>query len=117
MEHSWMGNVRELRNTIERAVIISNEGPLLRSHLMLHPKRVQSGATVDDGSLDIRVGMTIEEAERVLLEATLRHAKDNKRRAAATLGISSKTLHAKLKLYRGDTGAPDLSEEEISTSA
>ncbi len=31
LDHPWVGNVRELRNTIERAVIISNEGPLLRS--------------------------------------------------------------------------------------
>ncbi len=45
---------------------------------------------MDNDNLNIRVGMTIEEAERVLLEATLAHAKDNKRRAAATLGITSK---------------------------
>ena len=55
---------------------------------------------MDDDGLDIRVGMSIEEAERVLLEATLRRTGNNKTRAAETLGISAKTLHAKLKQYR-----------------
>ena len=106
--HRWAGNVRELRNTIERAVILTGEGPLLRSHLMLHPQREQAGTKVEaEGGLGVRVGMTIEEAERVLLEATLKQTKNNKTRAAATLGISAKTLHAKLKQYRMEDGQGD----------
>jgi len=117
LAHRWVGNVRELRNTIERAVIISHEGPLLRSHLMLQPRSPRIGANMDQDNLNIRVGMTIEEAERILLEATLAQAKDNKRRAASMLGISSKTLHTKLKLYRGeDAGSSEPSEEELSTA-
>ncbi|MEO5926398.1 MAG: sigma-54 dependent transcriptional regulator [Bryobacteraceae bacterium] len=100
LSHRWAGNVRELRNTIERAVILSGEGPLLRAHLMLHKQRPPEGKSVEQEGLGIRVGMTIEEAERVLLEATLEQTKNNKTRAAATLGISAKTLHAKLKQYR-----------------
>ncbi|MEO8096706.1 MAG: helix-turn-helix domain-containing protein [Acidobacteriota bacterium] len=55
---------------------------------------------MDQDGLEIRVGMKIEEAERVLLEATLKQTGNNKTRAAETLGISAKTLHAKLKQYR-----------------
>jgi len=50
--------------------------------------------------LGIRVGMTIEEAERNLIEATLRRADNNKTRAAMILGITAKTMHAKLRKYR-----------------
>ena len=48
----------------------------------------------------MRVGQTIEQAERALIELTLEHTKNNKTRAAELLGISLKTLHNKLNLYR-----------------
>jgi DNA-binding NtrC family response regulator len=51
-------------------------------------------------SLPIRVGMSIDEAERVLLEATLSDLGNNKTHAARALGISAKTLHQKLRQYR-----------------
>ena len=57
--------------------------------------------------------MSIDEAERVLIEATLHQTKNNKTRAATTLGISAKTLHVKLKQYRlngADDESPDQSE-------
>jgi DNA-binding NtrC family response regulator len=103
--HQWNGNVRELRNVIERAVILAGEGPLLARHLYLprtHGKTRQQDTEPRpmDGGLGIQVGMSIEEAERVLIEATLAQTNNNKTRAAATLGISAKTLHAKLKQYR-----------------
>jgi DNA-binding NtrC family response regulator len=100
-EQQWEGNVRELRNVIERAVIIASEGPLLRSHLMFaSQRRVSSSAAQHAPGLDVRVGMTVADAERVLIQATIEQANGNKTRAAAILGISTKTLHGKLKLYR-----------------
>lgn len=51
-------------------------------------------------SLPIRIGMSIDEAERVLLEATLSDLRNNKTHAARALGISAKTLHQKLRQYR-----------------
>jgi len=110
MVHSWEGNVRELRNIIERAVIVAGEGPIERSHLMIK-RRDQKAAKNDSQKLDVTVGMTVDEAERVLIEATLKHARNNKTRAAAVLGISAKTLHAKLRLYRLE-GAEEEPEEE-----
>lgn len=97
--HSWEGNVRELRNIIERAVIIAGEGPIEKMHLMMQ-KRDQKAAKPSSNGIDINVGMTIDEAERVLIEATLRQTGNNKTRAATVLGISAKTLHAKLRQYR-----------------
>ena len=107
--HRWDGNVRELRNVIERALILAGEGPILRSHLYLPSHRTPEAAPATHG-LGIQVGMSIDEAERVLIEATLNQTKNNKTRAATTLGISAKTLHAKLKQYRlhgADDEAPD----------
>ncbi len=101
MEQRWEGNVRELRNVIERAVILANEGPILRSHLVIaSQKQSPAPATAHPHGLDIRVGMTVEDAERVLIHATLERTNSNKTRAASILGISTKTLHGKLKSYR-----------------
>jgi two-component system response regulator HydG len=55
----------------------------------------------------IEVGMSINEAERRLIEATLRQTGNNKTRAATILGISAKTLHVKLKQYRLPAGDED----------
>lgn len=101
---SWEGNVRELRNVVERAVILAGGGAILRSHLADgHPSssRVSHNAKGSSANgLGVRVGMTVAGAERALIEATLRQAGNNKTRAAAMLDISTKTLHAKIKTYR-----------------
>jgi len=95
--HDWPGNVRELRNAIERATIVS-PGPLIEAtHLPLEV--IASGQAwpappAAEGSL--APGMTVEDAERRLIQITLEHTKDNKTRAAEILGISLKTLHNKL---------------------
>jgi DNA-binding NtrC family response regulator len=99
----WPGNVRELRNVIERAVILAGEGELTIEHLPsgYRPSEPARGESeTETGGLGIRVGMTIEEAERSLIEATLRRADNNKTRAAMILGITAKTMHAKLRKYR-----------------
>ena len=100
----WPGNVRELRNVIERAVILAGEGELIIEHLPpgYRPNEPALGgeSEAETGGLGIRVGMTIEEAERNLIEATLRRADNNKTRAAMILGITAKTMHAKLRKYR-----------------
>ena len=114
--HRWEGNVRELRNVIERAMILAGEGPILQSHLFLpgqrDPLKPQAGEIEPKGSgIGVQVGMTIEEGERILIEATLGRTKNNKTRAAIMLGISAKTLHTKLKQYRLSGGEEDLPDE------
>ncbi len=97
MGRRWNGNVRELRNVLERAAILTGQGEIAT----LAPDR-GSRAAADPGQWPgVHVGMTISEAERCLIEETLKEAGNNKTRAAAVLGISTKTLHAKLRQYRG----------------
>jgi DNA-binding NtrC family response regulator len=67
-------------------------------HLLTENARFRSECTKQ--SLPIRVGMSIDEGERVLLEATLADLGNNKTHAARALGISTKTLHMKLRQYR-----------------
>ena len=53
----------------------------------------------DPTTVRLRVGTTIDDAEKALIQRTLQHTKNNKTRAAEILGISLKTLHNKLKEY------------------
>jgi len=110
MDYSWPGNARELRNTMERAVIIAAEGELDVQHLppgFGHvrpesiPKTAQAHATapVDGNAVTVSVGSTVGEAERLLILKTLASTGNNKTRAAEILKISLKTLHNKLKEY------------------
>jgi DNA-binding NtrC family response regulator len=98
----WKGNVRELRNVVERAVIMAGEGMLEPQHaaFTLRPSGAAAPAAIASNALGVTVGMTIDEAEKILIIATLQHAGNNKTRAASILGISTKTLHVKLKQYR-----------------
>jgi DNA-binding NtrC family response regulator len=91
----WPGNLRELRDAVERAAVLARTGLLTAEHFQRLWRRGPEA-----GEIRLRCGATLAEAERSLVEATLLHAGRNKTRAAALLGISAKTLHAKLRQYR-----------------
>jgi len=91
--HPWPGNVRELRGAIEAMVVgIDARRKIELSDL---PQALRGRAARGD-ALAVRVGMTVAEVERRLIEATLRHTGGDKRRAAAMLGIGLRTLYRKL---------------------
>ncbi len=97
-DHSWPGNVRELRNVMERAIILAHEGPVRIDHLRLDssqstplPVPRQVGET-----LVLEPGLPLSEAEMAYIQLTLKHYKNNRRDAAATLGISLRTLQTRL---------------------
>jgi len=111
-ERAWEGNIRELRNVVERAVILAGEGAIRPAHIPfgVAPRAVpidpagtpvaQVAASAALGDvLPIRVGLTVGQAEKVLIEATLAHVGMNKTRAAAMLEISTRTLHTRLREY------------------
>ena len=101
--HPWPGNVRELRNALERAVILAGSGLLEPRHfLSLSPAAPSTAPPPPAAAADeirIPIGATVGQAERALIEATLRHTGNNRTRAAAILGISQKTLFNKLREY------------------
>ncbi len=97
--HSWPGNVRELRNVIERAVIICSGPQIERHHFAPYPIEQRERLRNED-TLSLPVGTPLEECERQMIMRTLQKTRNNKTRAAELLGISLKTLHNKLNLYR-----------------
>ncbi|MEP6740879.1 MAG: sigma-54 dependent transcriptional regulator, partial [bacterium] len=97
--HAWPGNVRELRNVIERAVIICSGEQIERHHFAPYPIDQRERLRNED-TITFPVGTPIEEVERQMIVRTLKKTKNNKTRAAELLGISLKTLHNKLNLYR-----------------
>jgi DNA-binding NtrC family response regulator len=107
VSYDWPGNARELRNVIERAVILCPDGaPLDAGHLpsgfgASAPSNVVS---IDAGLIPVRVGSTVYEGERLLILRTLEETGQNKTRAAEILGVSLKTLHNKLKEYNQNSG-------------
>jgi two-component system, NtrC family, response regulator AtoC len=95
VRYPWPGNVRQLRNTIEGMVVFAEGRRTLDlSDLPDALREVESAGE----KLELRVGMTVAEAERQLITATLRHCGNDKPRAAAILGIGLRTLYRKLKL-------------------
>ncbi|HMB69504.1 MAG TPA: sigma-54 dependent transcriptional regulator, partial [bacterium] len=97
--HDWPGNVRELRNAIERAFVTSGD-EIRPEHLGL---RALSPNRPESGKLGIRTGMSIAEAEKRLILATLEDSGGDKKRCASTLGISLKTLYNRLNRYADDS--------------
>lgn len=97
--HAWPGNVRELRNVVERAVIICSGEQIERHHFAPYPIDQRERLRNED-TITLPVGTPIEEVERQMIMRTLQKTKNNKTRAAELLGISLKTLHNKLNLYR-----------------
>lgn len=95
MTHSWPGNIRELRNALHSAVVLS-EGPEIgEEDIVLE----QTDGSAHEEHLRIPLGIPVEEAERRLILRTLRHLAGNKSKAARVLGISLKTLYNRLHAY------------------
>jgi DNA-binding NtrC family response regulator len=98
--YPWPGNIRELRNVIERATILT-EGDFIEARHLPPPVVSRSEQTLP--TVTLAPGTTVDEAERRLILLTLEHTRNNKTRAAEILGISLKTLHNKLNRMKQET--------------
>jgi transcriptional regulator with PAS, ATPase and Fis domain len=97
--YTWPGNVREVRNILERAAIVCDRDLIGRPHLPDDFGRAPVAADSELSTLRFPLGTTVDAAERALILQTLAANNNNKTRAAELLGISLKTLHNKLKEY------------------
>jgi DNA-binding NtrC family response regulator len=100
----WRGNVRELRNVVQRAFIMADDWVEIDDACGLPATdgaRGFGGDEFDGTRITIQVGATLAEIERQTILSTLRFCRENKREAAKMLGISLKTLYTRLALYRG----------------
>jgi DNA-binding NtrC family response regulator len=102
--------VRELRNVVHRAFIVSDE-TIGADALPLQHAAAPAGAggEVESGRLLFHPGTRIAEVEKALIVATLEHFAQDKKRTAEALGISLKTLYNRLNEYgRGRSSLPPL---------
>ncbi|MGB6065792.1 MAG: sigma-54 dependent transcriptional regulator [Desulfomonilaceae bacterium] len=112
MRYSWPGNIRELENVVERAVILTRDDYVPFSEL---PESIReaTGDPLSKGILEgIRPGMTIREMERELIIKTLEDNDGNRTHSARVLGITRRTLQHKLKEYEIDQHSSDTAATE-----
>jgi DNA-binding NtrC family response regulator len=91
----WPGNVRELKNTIERLVVTCPDAEVKAAQL---PSRIRA-AVEKPKEIALKAGMSLDEAERILIADTIRNITSNRREAASRLGISLRALQYKIKKY------------------
>jgi len=91
----WPGNVRQLRNMIERLVITHRSSTIEVADLPDFLRAHDQSAT----TFAVRPGMSLAEVEKLLIRQTLTHVTSNRDEAAKVLGISRRTLQYKLKQY------------------
>jgi two-component system, NtrC family, response regulator AtoC len=102
--YGWRGNVRELKNVIERCILLESETEILAEHLPLEIVGAGgSGAKVIQTRIHAEGSIpTLAEVERMAIQHALEQTGGNKTRAAEKLNISRQTLRTKLKEYRID---------------
>ena len=101
VRHPWHGNIRELKNVIERVMILEDKDVIELEDL---PEGLRCGREGDvshhTGPRAIDLGsMTLEEIEREAIRAALEQSSNNQVRAARLLGITRDTLRYRLKKY------------------
>jgi len=99
--YDWPGNIRELRNSVERAVILCEGELLMRDHL---PPDM-AGKGPEKQSFKLPYGLTLDAVEREYILGSLQRNSGNKARTAEILGVSEKTLYNKLNRYAAEARA------------
>ena len=102
----WPGNVRQLRNTIERLVITCRESVVEVEQMPDFLRDYDRKTT----TFNVRPGTPLAEVEKMLIRQTLTHVTSNREEAAKALGISRRALQYKLKAY----GLLDLEKETLA---
>jgi DNA-binding NtrC family response regulator len=99
-QYPWPGNIRELKNVIQRAVLLA-KGAELTPDLLPQRLHEASGATTNSSSAQspIHIGMTLDQVEQEFVKMTLSSVSGNKKQAASILGISRRALYNKLKRF------------------
>ncbi|MCK4413679.1 MAG: sigma-54-dependent Fis family transcriptional regulator [Candidatus Eisenbacteria sp.] len=97
LRHPLTGNVRELENLLERALIVAGEGPVEESQIA-PPTRMPASICPNDLEIPDE-GLVLEDLEKRLIEKALEKAEGNKSRAAALLGLTRRTLYSRMERY------------------
>lgn len=93
--YAWPGNIRQLRNLIERLVVTVRERTIQPHHL---PEEIQASRE-DARTMIVTLGSSLEEIEKTVIRRTLAEVTNHREKAAKLLGISLRTLQYKIKEY------------------
>jgi DNA-binding NtrC family response regulator len=104
LAHAWPGNIRELRNSIERAVLLSPPGTFALTEVTTPPPRAAAGT----GAGPLPFPATLTQVQRAAAEAMLKATGGNRSEAARRLGISRSRLQ---RLLEGAAGAADTEDD------
>ncbi len=91
LEHSWSGNVRELKNVLLRASILSESRDIDEQHIIF--------SSIETHARTLETSASLDEIEKTAIINTLKKFKGNKKKTAEILGIAKSTLFEKLKKY------------------
>jgi DNA-binding NtrC family response regulator len=95
--YDWPGNVRQLRNIVESAVLLSPGGVLTAASVNVPSTQARDDTPLLPGPLAIPDGMTLEQIERAVLAAKLQQNDGNRTLTADQLGLSRRTIQRKIK--------------------
>lgn len=105
VDYHWPGNVRQLENSVERAVALSRGRVIDEKDIHLDTRQSKSGAAAPSANQFLPEGMTLEQWEDNMIREALRRANGNKSQAARLLGLSRNALRYRLgKLGVADEG-------------
>lgn len=96
LNYAWPGNIRELSHLIERAVLLSQSASIHADELALPRQHSAPPASNDATTLPM---LTLEQAERQLIQQALNHCQGNKQKSAELLGITKSSLYRRLEKY------------------
>lgn len=100
VQYSWPGNIRELRNLVERLVLLSRNDLIGPADL---PQQIRESAGEDHPEITLQLDQPLRETEKAIISNVLSRVTHNRTLAARLLGISLRALHYKIKRYGLET--------------
>lgn len=111
MAHRWPGNIRELSNVLERAVVLNSSGLIQKADLPMHLQMLASGAGVEAASVPageqvtISLGMSLKEIEDLMIQKALQATGGDRSEAAKLLGVNERTIYRRISKKDASTEA------------
>ena len=104
MNHTWPGNIRELSNILERAVVLNSSQNIQAVDLPFHfaVEKTSAANAHNDSNITIPLGMSLKEIEDILIQKTLVLTKGDRAQAAKLLGVNERTIYRRINRSKED---------------
>jgi DNA-binding NtrC family response regulator len=101
LAHTWPGNIRELSNVLERAVVLNTTGSIQKSDLPVPLQMLMTGSAATGSEhaqkITIRLGMSLKEIEDLMIEQALLATEGDRAEAAKLLGVNERTIYRRIR--------------------